>query len=66
MPNVFSSAPTMIASNPNCMKGETVVTQPTDGTTTLLFLGFEHLIAYAIKRFADDPELQKTEYLVPM
>ena len=67
MPYVSGSAPTMIGSNPSCIAGEIVVTHPTDGTAIFLFgMRPAWTAAATIKRFAEDPELLKTEYLVPM
>ena len=51
---------------PSCIAGDTVVTQLTAGTIIFLFLNLpEHNKAKVINKFADEPELTKTEYLVP-
>ena len=56
----------MIGSIPNCIVGVTVVTQETAGTTILLFLSLpDNNKEYIAAKFAEDPELTKTEYFTP-
>ena len=53
-------------SNPNCITGDKSVAHESAGTTILLFFKLSVILReYNIKRLAEDPELTKTEYLVP-
>ena len=57
---------TRIGSNPNCITGAKSVAQATDGTTTLQSLyPMSCPNADNIRRLADEPELQNTEYFLP-